>query len=134
MRWIKRLPWMLAALAASAGFAQPARAPDLAVFRTVEPGLWLFRERASRAAPRRVCVGDPLAVMQLRHPGIVCSRYLIENEAGRAAVHYTCPGAGYGRSELRAETPKLVQLHTQGLAGGAPFDMNLEGRHAGPCR
>ena len=31
------------------------------------------------------------------------------------------------------ETGRLIKLETQGIAGGAPFDLSYEGRRLGAC-
>jgi hypothetical protein len=48
-------------------------------------------------------------------------------------VHYTCPGAGHGRTTVRVETPRLVQIESQGMARNEPFAIRLEGRRTGNC-
>jgi hypothetical protein len=48
-------------------------------------------------------------------------------------VQYTCKGSGFGRTQLRRETAQLVQIETQGVADGLPFDFSAEGRWAGEC-
>jgi hypothetical protein len=49
-------------------------------------------------------------------------------------VSYQCIGAGKGRTDIRVETPRLVQIDAQGIADGAPFALSLEGRRTGDCR
>ena len=41
-------------------------------------------------------------------------------------MHYTCPGAGHGRTSIRSETNRLVQIDTQGIADGKPFSQAIE--------
>jgi hypothetical protein len=48
-------------------------------------------------------------------------------------VSYVCPGMGRGRTLLRVETPRLVQIDSQGLANGAPFALRAVARKVGPC-
>ena len=48
-------------------------------------------------------------------------------------VNYTCPGIGRGRTTIRVETPRLVQIDSQGLDRGAPFALRAEARRIGPC-
>lgn len=122
------------AAAASPVLSQQARAPGLPALSAMERGMWEFREPGSKAAPRRICVSDPVALMQIRHGTAPCSRYVIDSEAKRATVHYTCPGAGHGRTTLRVETSQLIQLESQGIAEGAPFNFSYEGRKVGACR
>lgn len=118
---------------ASGAIAQPARAPNLAALRAFDTGLWEFRERGARAVARQVCVADPIVLMQLRHGGAACSRYVLDDQASSATLHYTCPGAGHGSTTLKVETRALIRLQSQGVAGGAPFALDYEGRRRGAC-
>lgn len=112
---------------------QGANAPDLPALSGIERGMWELRERGSSAPPRRICVADPLALMQVEHGGAACSRFVIDSQPRRATVHYTCPGAGHGRTTIRIETGRLIQLDSQGIADNSPFDFSYEGRRTGSC-
>jgi hypothetical protein len=83
---------------------------------------------AARAGRRRAA-----AHIQLRHPGAACSRFVLANEAQTATVHYTCTGAGYGRTTIKVETGELIRVDSQGLSNQMPFQMAFEGRRAGKC-
>lgn len=114
--------------------ASPAAAPSqLAVLAEVEPGQWQLRESGSTAPPRGLCLADPAMLLQLGHPGAQCSRFVISDTPGSATVHYTCPGAGHGRTTLSVETPRVLHVVTQGIAGGLPFDHDYEARRIGAC-
>jgi len=41
---------------------------------------------------------------------------------------------GRGRTILRVETPRLVQIDSQGLHYGAPFALRAQARKTGPCQ
>jgi hypothetical protein len=122
-------------LVALTGAAQPSRAPAIAALGQIEPGQWQLRERkgTQTVGTRRLCVADAASLLQIRHSGANCSRYVIENTPKSATVHYTCPGAGHGRTSIRVENPRLVQIASQGIADNAPFDVALEGRRLGDC-
>lgn len=81
----------------------------------------------------RICVADPRMLIQLRHPRAQCSRFVVEDLPRSVTVHYTCPGAGHGRTDISVEGGKLIKLRTQGIADGAPFDLEYEGRRTGTC-
>ncbi|MGB7410511.1 MAG: hypothetical protein WA910_05165 [Sphingopyxis granuli] len=128
MRWIS----MSAAVAAGAT-AVPAQAPSLAMLDRLEKGSWQLRERGSDKVMQTLCVGDARRMIQVYHPRSGCSRYVIEDTPNSVTVHYTCPGAGHGRTTIRAETNRLVQIDTQGIAEGRPFSQAIEGRRTGGC-
>lgn len=124
--------WLSCALLAAMPVA--AQAPGLAMLGTLERGQWQLRDRDEASAPvRNLCLGDARLLLQLRHERAQCSRYVIEDEARSVTIHYTCPGAGHGRTTIRKETSRLVQIDTQGIANGAPFSIAYEARRIGPC-
>ncbi|MEY4268977.1 MAG: hypothetical protein RLZZ58_193 [Pseudomonadota bacterium] len=127
--------WILGvgALWATAGFAAPAAAPTLAMLDGLEKGQWSLVDRDSREPFKALCVGDARAMIQLIHPRATCSRYVIDDGATEVTVHYTCPGAGHGRTTIRKETNRLVQIDTQGIAGGMPFSRTFEARRGAAC-
>lgn len=111
----------------------PAQAPSLAMLDRLEKGSWQLRERGQTAVLQTICVGDARRMIQIYHPRATCSRYIIEDTPGSVTVHYTCPGAGHGRTSIRSETNRLVQIDTQGIADGKPFSQAIEARRAGAC-
>ncbi len=120
-------------VAALSGVAVPAQAPSLAMLDTLEKGRWELRERSGTTMLRAFCLGDARNFIQLQHGRGNCSRYVIADGDAEVTVHYTCPGAGHGRTTIRRETARLVQIDTQGIAGGAPFSHAYEARRAGGC-
>jgi hypothetical protein len=116
-----------------AATAVPAQAPSLAMLDRLEKGSWQLRERGKDAVVQTVCVGDARRMIQVYHPGATCSRYVIEDTPNSVTVHYTCPGAGHGRTTIRSETNRLVQIDTQGIAEGRPFSQAIEARRTGGC-
>lgn len=123
---------LLAALAAAAGLAAGVAiaAPPLGL----SVGRWQLHEIGTGAPARFVCVRDPLQLIQLNHPGIACSRFVIDDSPGHLTMQYKCEGAGYGRSTITVEQPGLIRLDTQGIGpNGQPFDTSYEGRLSGEC-
>lgn len=103
----------------------------------LDPGEWELRERGEDGAgmpPRRLCLSDLRQLIQLRHARHGCRRMAVDETANRLAVTYDCAGAGGGRTDLRIETSRLVQIRSQGVADGAPFSFMMEGRRVGACR
>lgn len=123
----------LAACALAGATAVPAQAPSLAMLDQLEKGQWQLRERGKPAVTQTFCLGDARRMIQLYHPKANCSRYVIEDSAKSVTVHYTCPGAGHGRTTIRSETNRLVQIDTQGIADGKPFSQAIEARRMGAC-
>ena len=113
------------------GAAPQRDAATLTALGKIERGQWQLKEEGGGA--QKLCLGNPAALLQLRHAGIACSQVVIENSASVATVHYTCPGHGYGRTTVRVETSKLVTVETTGIVDGAPFSAELEGRKLGAC-
>lgn len=127
------LRYSFAVVALAGATAVPAQAPSLAMLDGLEKGSWQLRERGSDAVLQTICVGDARRMIQIQHPRANCSRYIIEDTPKSVTVHYTCPGAGHGRTSIRNETNRLVQIDTQGIAEGKPFSHAIEARRAGPC-
>lgn len=113
--------------------AVPAQAPSLAMLDRLEKGSWQLRERGSDQVLQTYCLGDARRMIQIQHPRSTCSRYVIEDTPNSVTVHYTCPGAGHGRTSIRSETNRLVQIDTQGIADGKPFSQAIEARRGGAC-
>ncbi|WP_326410983.1 hypothetical protein [Sphingomonas sp.] len=127
-----RLLLVVAGSAAALLLAGAANAP-IHAFDRIEAGEWQLRALDGSAAVRRLCIDDAYDLVQLRHPGVACSRFVLTNEPETATVHYTCAGAGYGRTTIRVETGQLVRIDSQGLANRSPFQITLEGRRIGKC-
>ncbi len=121
----------LALVTGAVAWSAPAQAPGFIALAKLERGQWTLREEAGTR--QSLCLSDPTALLQMRNRGATCSRFVIDNSPASATVHYTCPGAGHGRTTLRVETPRLVRIETQGLDGGAPFDLEIEARRTGAC-
>jgi hypothetical protein len=124
---------LLAASVATPLFAQAANAPTLKALSVIEQGQWAFRSRIQPTENRSICVTDPAILLQLRHRSANCNRFVIANDPRNTTVQYSCAGAGNGRTTLRVETPRLVQIDSQGIADREPFAIQLEGRRIGDC-
>jgi hypothetical protein len=117
------------------GLLTPAAAqgPSLAMLSALDDGQWEIRFRDGRES-RRVCVRSGAELIQLQHAGPACSRFVVDDGASEVVVQYTCRGNGYGRTSIRRESASLVQIDSQGIAAGLPFDFSAEARRVGPCR
>ncbi|MDO7834064.1 hypothetical protein Q4610_03310 [Sphingobium sp. HBC34] len=115
----------------SAGTSAPV------ALRMLEPGQWELRGRGEGAETRRLCVTDLRQLLQLRHNQgqrqALCRSFTISDSPHAVSVTYDCAAAGNGRTDLRVETARLVQIRSQGVADGAPFAFAAEGRRIGAC-
>ena len=116
-----------------AASAVQAAAPLPRLPKGLETGEWELRERGDGGAVRRLCVTNLNQLLQSRHSGNSCKSFTVSDAADRLAVTYECGAAGNGRTDLRVETSRLVQIQSQGIADGAPFAAALEGRWLGAC-
>ena len=120
-------------LALGAGSALAAQGDALAMLSKLPRGQWVVSSRDGGPS-RTICLGDPVQLVQLRHAGSACSRFVVEDAADKVTVQYTCKGNGYGRTSIRRETSTLVQIESQGIEGGLPFQFKAEARRTGACR
>lgn len=115
------------------GSALTAQGSALAMLAKLERGQWTISMRDGGPS-RSLCIGDPVKLLQLRHPSNArCSRVVVEDTPGKVTVQYTCRGNGYGRTTIRRESNTLVQIESQGVANGRPFDFSAEARRTGAC-
>lgn len=114
--------------------ARPAVAVVPSVLDGVVPGLWEIAGDAPGSSPHRLCVANAGALVQVAHPGAVCTRLVIADEADRAIVHYSCAGSGWGRTSLRLDAAGDVAIDTQGIAANAPFAWAARAHRTGSCQ
>ncbi len=129
---------LVMAAQASVGAPTPVPAPaatpaplSMLALRQLEAGLWQLDTKGR--APKQVCVSDGSELIQVEHDQTGCSRFMIANDAKASTVHYSCQGAGWGRTTIRVETARQVQVQTQGISHNAPFDFVAEGHRIGAC-
>ena len=99
---------------------------------SLDRGGWEVRYRDGSTA-RKICVRTGRELIQLKHMENGCNRFVVEDNASDVTVQYTCRGNGYGRTHIRKETGALVQIDSQGIAGGKPFQFTAEARQTGDC-
>lgn len=109
-----------------------AQGPDLAMLDRLDPGQWELRFRPGDKKVK-ICVRDGRQLIQLRHPQQSCSRFVVEDEADRVTVQYTCRGHGYGRTHIWRENSRLAQIESQGIVDERPFQFSAEARRLGNC-
>jgi len=120
------------AMAATTASAAPDPGASVALSR-IERGQYDISEVGSTATPRSVCIADASVLLQMQHPGAVCTRFVMADGPDGITVSYRCPSGGHGRTVVTVTTPRSFDIDTQGIAGGAPFDLNYQGRRVGAC-
>ncbi len=110
-----------------------AQAPSLAMLDQLQRGEWELRFRDD-TRPRKICLRTGRELLQLRHLNRNCSQYVVDDKPNEVTVQYTCAGSGYGLTNIRKESPSLVQINGSGLVVSRPFDFTAEARRIGSCR
>jgi hypothetical protein len=113
--------------------ALTAQRPSLAMLDHLQPGQWEVRDRDLAGGRSRICNENGRRLIQIRHMRELCRSFTVQDTADSVTVHYTCPGNGYGQTSVRYESAQLVQLETQGIAQGLPFNIRAEVRRIGAC-
>jgi len=109
-----------------------AQSDGLAMLGGLAKGQWTVKFRDG-SADAQMCVRSGEELIQIKHQRTGCSRFVVEDSASKVTVQYTCPGDGYGRTNIRRETGTLVQIDGQGIASGVPFQFAAEARRTGSC-
>jgi hypothetical protein len=129
-RWVR--PAIAGALIlVGAGAATAQRGAAIAALTGIERGQWVLKDAEGKI--RSLCVGSPSSLVQLGHGAQNCQHVVMSSDAKSATVRYICPGHGQGLTTISVETARLVRVDTQGVADGAPFAMDFEGRRIGDC-
>lgn len=123
---------MLLLLVGSAVPATGQRAA-LGMLDQLDPGRWELRLREPGEPVQRLCLRDGRRLIQLRHAQHQCERFVVSDQPGDVTIQYTCPGRGYGRTHVHRESDRIVQIESQGIADGLPFNFVAEGRWIGEC-
>lgn len=105
---------------------------SLAMLDTLDRGGWEVRYRDG-STPRKICLRNGREFIQLRHTQASCKRFVVEDGRSQVTVQYTCAGDGYGRTNIRKESGSLVQIESQGIENGRPFQFTAEARRTGRC-
>lgn len=130
MPFARIIPAVLLAIGLAAASAAPAQ-PVLHALTAIQPGQW--EVRVAGEDPQAICLSGPDLLFQIRHRAIACSRLVVADSKAAATVHYSCPGAGWGRTTVRVSTPVAVHISTQGIADNAPFDFEAAAKRIGDC-
>ena len=118
--------------AASVAFADPAGGPK--AFSTLEAGLWEIKGVGSDMSVHKLCVSDMRQLLQPLQIQPMCKQFIAEDAADYVTASFDCAAQGQGRTSVRVETSRLVQIDSQGISGGRPFAARMEGRRVGLCQ
>jgi len=105
----------------------------LGILDDLDHGSWELRIRGESGQTQHICLENGRRLIQLKHPALSCSQQIVESGANEVTVQYTCPGQGYGRTHIRRENNRLVQIDSQGIAQRLPFAFVAEARRVGEC-
>jgi hypothetical protein len=117
-------------VAAALASAAPQRP---SVFSQTLPGIWEISGVPGAKAPIRQCLSDIALLAQFEHRNQTCVRKLIADTPSSSTIEYSCGGAGFGRTDIVAITPRSLRIGTQGISGGLPFNYVLQVRRMGDC-
>lgn len=129
--WLRKT-LVFGGLAAALAVPAVGQKPALAMLDQLDKGRWELRIRDDGSV-QRLCLPDTRRLIQLRHPSATCERLVVNDDSSQVTVQYTCRGQGYGRTHIRRETNRLVQIDSQGIADGLPFSFVAEARRVGDC-
>jgi hypothetical protein len=130
---LRRFTVAVVVVCAFSGSALTAEKPALAMLDHLQPGEWEVRDRDLSSGRSRLCLENGRGLIQIRHMRETCRTFTVQDTAEAVTIHYTCPGNGYGQTSVRYESAQLVQLETQGIAQGLPFNVRAEVRRVGSC-
>ena len=133
MKMLRALAMTAVTLVAAAAVPVVGQERSLAMLDRLDHGAWELRFRGNDDGLRRICLMDGNDLIQLQHPRAKCSRIVIEDTPSEVTVQYTCAGKGYGRTNIRRESSRLIQIDSQGIANGLPFAFAAEARMVGSC-
>ncbi len=106
---------------------------SLSMLDQIASGRWEVRVREAGNQMQAMCVSNGRSFIQLRHQADSCDHLIVEDSLNEVTVQYTCRGRGYGRTHIRRESNRLVQIDSQGIARGLPFQFTAEARRVGDC-
>lgn len=103
------------------------------VLAQAQPGLWEISGAQGVHLTVRQCVSDIAALARFEHRSNNCTANVIKDGGNSTQIDYTCPGAGFGHSQIDVLTPRSLRISTQGISGGLPFNYVLQARRIDDC-
>lgn len=133
MNWLMRRLAIIVAIGGVVAAPAWGQRQSLTMLDHIDAGRWELRIREPGMRPESLCLSDARRLIQLRHREGNCDRVIVQDKATEVTVQYTCRGRGYGLTHIRRETSRLMQIQTQGIADGLPFEFSAEARRIGSC-
>jgi hypothetical protein len=129
---VRRASLILAAAGLAAAITPSAAEPPPALAQ-VQGGLWEISGAPGSAAPLRQCVAEIAALARFEHRAKSCSATVLKSAGSMTSIEYSCPGAGFGHSEIQVITPRSLRISTQGISDGLPFNYVLQAHRVEDC-
>ena len=133
MPLVTRIRRLAIALAGAAGVLALGAAQRPIALAQTSPGVWEVSGVPGAKAPVRECFADLGTLAQFEHRKTNCSRRVVSDNETSTVVEYTCPGGGFGHSQIDVITPRSLRISTQGISDGFPFNYVLQARRVGDC-
>jgi hypothetical protein len=132
--WVRVSAALLLGSLALAGVAHASGRASFPLLDRLEKGQWTLTERGQAKPMRKICLGDASVLLRPEHRGGQCAQYILDNEPAHLSIHYKCSAMGHGNTIIRHETNRVVQIETQGIVNGQPFERSIEARRVGACQ
>jgi hypothetical protein len=113
-------------------WAQPGH-PALEMLAHLASGQWLVHARDGGMADTRMCLADGRPLIQLRHTGLQCRQFVVQDEPNAVTVSYTCGTAGSGMTRCAWKTSSWCRSRRRALPVACPFP-SRRGPARGVCR
>lgn len=136
LKFQKRAIFFIGAACVIAAPVAYAQSMNSDVLNGLGKGQWQLRavgSGPSRVAQNKICIGDPMKLVQIQHGSANCSQRILNERGNKVTVSYSCRGQGQGITTIRRESNRLIQINSQGIRNGSPFNFSVEGRLGGSC-
>jgi len=131
MKMARNLALLIAA--GTAAWLPPAVAQGPPALAQTQPGLWELTGVPGSRAPIRQCIANVMVLARFEHRSNNCTAKTLKNDGTHESVEYSCPGAGFGHSDIDVLTPRSLKISTQGISYGMPFSYVLQARRVDDC-
>jgi hypothetical protein len=131
MKMPRKLPLLI--VAGAAAWLAPAIAQQPNALAQTQPGLWEVSGIPGTKAPIRQCIANVALLARFEHRSNNCRAKVLKSDGTHESIEYSCPGAGFGHSDIDVLTPRSLRINTQGISYGLPFGYVLQARRVDDC-